>query len=764
MIDKIKLTNWRKHKDIELDFTKGSNIIIGRMGSGKTSVLQAIAYGLFGTFSELKKRDLKTSDLINKESKNNIAEIELQIRDSYNNKLTITRKIESDKTSEGTIKDKNGKLLAGPNPTAVNFYIADKLKIDEDLFLRTVYSLQNETDVLLRLTPAERKKQIDELMNLDKFEIARKTCVSLRNKLKERRSNITEILNKENRAEIDININLLVKELGKMKKRNITFSAELKGVLQDEQNFKKEVDTLRKANAELNQLTNTKKSLEQELSEIKLKLAGKEIKLTADEIAQRLKEYEIRKKELTNSKSELGTRRERLNTELIKLEKQASIQEDKLKDFSKRISEINALRQKLASMEAEHKFTDLSEKIANIKSREKELDNQYREHIAEMNNLRKHIQELEIAADICPICRNHLTVTTKDNLISERKQEIAKRLMDNNELQTEQRRLEKQISEFEGAYKDQSSILEKIEIEKNVHSERDKLNLESGRNTHKISQLTQQKQELESKRISIENELNLINTETQNLLKDKYAIETKGRETKLSAELRAVESKLTSFSFKPEILTEAERKYNVTIRRAQELKTSLENSATLVEEKELRLKELKSRITKLKQSEKQVKNLGEKVEFLDKLKNSIVEAQEVLRDELILAVNEVMASVWLEIYPYDSWTSLRLSTVGNDYTLQLKEAEGDWVNVAGFASGGERMLASLAAKIAFARVLAPSLNMLILDEPTHNLDEIAVRNFIEILHEKVSEFIEQIFIITHDERLAESANKVVKLV
>ena len=64
MIDKIKLTNWRKHENIELDFSNGSNIIVGQMGCGKTSILQAIAYGLFGTFSELKKRDLKTSDLI----------------------------------------------------------------------------------------------------------------------------------------------------------------------------------------------------------------------------------------------------------------------------------------------------------------------------------------------------------------------------------------------------------------------------------------------------------------------------------------------------------------------------------------------------------------------------------------------------------------------------------------------------------------------------------------------------------------------------
>ena len=131
---------------------------------------------------------------------------------------------------------------------------------------------------------------------------------------------------------------------------------------------------------------------------------------------------------------------------------------------------------------------------------------------------------------------------------------------------------------------------------------------------------------------------------------------------------------------------------------------------------------------------------------------------------MLLAVNEVMSNTWMQIYPYDTWSGLRISTINNDYTIQLKESEGDWINVSGFASGGERMLASLAVKISFARVLAPNLNMLILDEPTHNLDETAVRNFISVLNEKIIEHLDQLFIITHDERLAESASKVIKLV
>ena len=417
MIDKVKLTNWRVHKELEIDFSKGSNIIVGQMGSGKTSILQAITFGLFGTFSELKKRDLKISDLINKSTKDNFSEIELHLRDAFNNKLTITRRIESNKNSEAIVKDNTGKLVAGPNPTSANFYISDKLKLDEELFLRTVYSLQNEADILLRLSPAERKRQIDELMNLHKFETARKNSVSLRNKINERRKNLTEFVEKENKVDIRTNIDRLVKELGDIKGKNTELSNELKIVLKDETQFKAELDSLRKTHSELSQLANSKKSIESELSEIKIKIAGKNVKLTGEQISGTLKEYESKKASLASSKSELISKKEKIDKQLIGLEKSASIDENKVQELTKKISEINELRQKLSAMEAKHKFTELSEKIATAKAQDKELDNQYRENVAEMNNLRKHIQELETVSDLCPVCRNHLDQFTHGIMI-----------------------------------------------------------------------------------------------------------------------------------------------------------------------------------------------------------------------------------------------------------------------------------------------------------------------------------------------------------
>jgi len=195
----------------------------------------------------------------------------------------------------------------------------------------------------------------------------------------------------------------------------------------------------------------------------------------------------------------------------------------------------------------------------------------------------------------------------------------------------------------------------------------------------------------------------------------------------------------------------------------QELETTISNFESLLTEKVKHLAELNSQQNRASELQTNIAELEERAGLLDRFKKALEATQLALRDELILAVNEVMSQVWVEIYPYDKWSGVRLSSTEQDYTLQIKEAEGDWVGVAGFASGGERMLASLAVRIAFARVLAPGLSLLILDEPTHNLDEKAVTTFIDVIQNRVSDFLDQIFIVTHEEKLAENADNVIRL-
>ncbi|MEM7825998.1 MAG: AAA family ATPase, partial [Candidatus Aenigmatarchaeota archaeon] len=66
MITKVKLKNWRSHLESEFNFSSGTNVLIGIMGSGKTSVMNAICFALFGTFPEIQTRKLRLEDIIMK--------------------------------------------------------------------------------------------------------------------------------------------------------------------------------------------------------------------------------------------------------------------------------------------------------------------------------------------------------------------------------------------------------------------------------------------------------------------------------------------------------------------------------------------------------------------------------------------------------------------------------------------------------------------------------------------------------------------------
>ena len=49
IIKKVQLENYRSHSNITVEFTKGVNLILGKNGRGKTSILEAISTVMFNT-------------------------------------------------------------------------------------------------------------------------------------------------------------------------------------------------------------------------------------------------------------------------------------------------------------------------------------------------------------------------------------------------------------------------------------------------------------------------------------------------------------------------------------------------------------------------------------------------------------------------------------------------------------------------------------------------------------------------------------------
>lgn len=183
----------------------------------------------------------------------------------------------------------------------------------------------------------------------------------------------------------------------------------------------------------------------------------------------------------------------------------------------------------------------------------------------------------------------------------------------------------------------------------------------------------------------------------------------------------------------------------------------LKNLPELMEEKKKRKKAAEEEVKGIEEMKEELERLKRGVDNSKILHNALKEAQIALRKEFVEAINDSMGELWFNIYPYQDYSGLRLAieyekSRAGDYSLQLKEHER-WIDADGLASGGERSLACLTLRIAFAQVLVPNLKWLVLDEPTQNLDASGISELANALRERIPEIVEQVLLITHEEEL-----------
>ena len=255
MIDSIELVNWKTHGHTKLSFSGGANILIGSMGAGKSSIMDAISFALFGTYPAIKEKRISISEIIKSrpDQKDN-AMVRLAFtadKDSY----VIERTIPIHGSTKATLS-KNGGYLQSQSDR-VNEEVEKILKVDYDLFSRAVYSEQNRLSYFLELDPSPRKKQMDRLLGLDKFALAQESSGTLINRIKDMIEETDKTV-----AAFDI---------AKLK--------DQQGALQEE--AKELGKAIEKQKSEIKELTKEKQQSEKRLSEAKAAYE-KRVSLTKD--------------------------------------------------------------------------------------------------------------------------------------------------------------------------------------------------------------------------------------------------------------------------------------------------------------------------------------------------------------------------------------------------------------------------------------------------------------------------------------------------
>lgn len=765
MISRVELKNWRSHLESTLTFSSGTNALLGPLGSGKTSILDAICFGLFGTFPNLQMKKLKLDDIImRKPEQKDRAEVEVHFQVNGTT-YSVKRIVERGKgTSYSEIKE-NGKLLESPNAQRVTEIVEQILKVDYELFSKAIYSEQNALDYFLTIPKGQRMRKIDELLAIDKFEKSRSNAVMLTNRVADRKVGVESAISRVNEEELKKNVSELEESI-----RKLLFDKE-----EQKKIFEKTVEERRSLEAEMQELQKVRENLEiLKRDERGIESALEEMLVTIRSLEESVRGFS--KESVQRELEELVKSVDMLNQELKQSKDSyerifSEISQAKSKlDFVKeeKVSKLDSLlKEKMGIKKEFDRLLDLvganvDEQIVSKKKMLERMTEEISAANTSVSDLRSFIEHLSSAENKCPVCDSVLTPEKKKLLIKQKQDQIERMEEGLAVLKKDKESGEKELRSLEEAAKKIGEMYIQIRDLKEVQKD-----LEDSRKVFQelSSFLAQNENRLAGMKTEIgEAEKRLKESENR---KRKYEIlmiqlndyeEKKRRQEELSRQIETLRTKIKEVESKlmDKDLHAMEERLKSVIGKEREAEAKLQSYDLFIKEKEARRQELARELENLANQKKEIQKLENIIKNLRIFSFALEQTQIELRSNFIETVNYSMNKLWQTLYPYQDFVAVRLNTEEGDYILQLQGRDGRWVNVEGVVSGGERSIACLALRIAFALVLAPQLGMLILDEPSHNLDSVALRELATTLRERINEFIDQTFLITHETELEDA--------
>jgi len=347
ILKKIKLENFKMHKNTVIEFSEGINIFQGRNGTGKSSVLEAIFAALYlgareGQFPR------RYSDLVNYESSNANIELEFDvIEKNVTYECLIKRIIDNRGNSKVelriTKKFPDGTIKREPLITKVGDAIeriTRLLGMDAKEFMATVYIRQREITSIL---DKEILTQIfNKYLKLEDYDVALQ--------------NLSRILNTMETSIADINEKIVTNE---MKLRNYRSRVEALKRAVDHQmkkksEYEKDREHIESTIKTLEKLDNIASDLKQIIESIKY-------------IKKFLEDYEEKTKQV--AQYETSNIEEEFQKISLKFEKynQLEIEEKGLR------THVKALSNEIENLNSE--LTRIEEQIRKMDAYEKELKN-----------------------------------------------------------------------------------------------------------------------------------------------------------------------------------------------------------------------------------------------------------------------------------------------------------------------------------------------------------------------------------------------------
>ncbi|BCU69230.1 AAA family ATPase [Stygiolobus caldivivus] len=700
--------------------------------------------GELKVIEEKKKRQKELEHGI-EESKKKVEEEEKALHEKTKEKEEIEIRIKEKKEEINSIEDKRNKLISLTNQKSryenETSNIREKLK-ERPLLEKKRDDLQNYIKDEEPLN--EKLKAISETLTLlDQINQSDKLIQKLREELSKKKSDLEEKKKLEEKERRYRELDMRKNELEEKEKQYISKTAELRrdkiALEEKERKLKefKDIDTseledkIKKIKEELEekrrqieginsrkgeiegeikQLLNIKQNLQTFNKSNKCPVCGRDL---SEHDRTRIDiEIEQKVKELSAKKLELNKEYQNINVLIRQLEQLLDRTEKELKEALRHKAQLDALKSDIQHLQDE--ISDLEKEVSELTPLHEEF--------------KKVSDELKILVDYH---NRYLKVSS----VSE--EEVA-RLEDE---------LQKEVVERDRRQEN----LKKILKDKGLPTDKKELIALGEEIENKLKEIKKKKDELSN----IQSKLAILESEESRLLN-------------LENELKEIERQIKELNFR-------EEDYALAKQELDELQREYTNLTTEIGRLSGEITILKTNIEKNNQELNEIKKELEKEEKLINAKKKLEKLRDVLNEKNLQAFLKNNAKSSIEnnlvsiLSKFDlSYRALELNfdkagSKGKNKvsSIIVFNDKGEEVSVNAL-SGGERTSIALALRLAIARSLMKGAGILILDEPTVNLDEYRKRELIDIIRSSL-EIVNQIILVTHDEELMEAGDYVLKL-
>jgi len=755
MITSIELGDFLSHEKTTIDLEDGVTIFVGKNGAGKSSIIDAITFSLFGKHTRKSNKGL-----IRRGNNQGFAKIKFSIKDKQ---YEAERKIDSKGSLSAAlfeVIDNNRMQIAAGERKQFGESMTEQVEkvigmSFEKLKIASIVQ-QGELNSIIDAKPKEFKELLSAIIGIDKLDIASESMKKITKEFREKNRtesghddsqiDILENTKQENQNKLDNAVKEKIDlELQKNKIKEEISKLEAEEKVERERKIK--IDQLKEKTSDLEDYVDKEiKKINDEIDrnkeiilnckgcfEKKKQKIGFEVELkrsTKEEQDTREKIQEIRD-QITSLEAEQGGKKDKID----QLKEKTSDLEDYVdKEIKKINDEIDRNKEIILNCKGcfEKKKQKIGFEVELKRSTKEEQDTrekiqEIRDQITSLKEQEKLAEKLQLKDNKCPVC-NSVDVELNPLFQNEHlKEELIKLNVSIESKEKEVETERKEIIEFTkelDKVRDAETILDthKIETEEQlvaiqscIEADVKKLQLADSKNLEEMSQIDEHAKK-------IFNSISKLESETEGFDESKF------------------EEKIEELRKKRNAKTNNDENWGIV---DNQVKTA-EKTIAEIKESIRELEKVKDYISKLDNIQKNVFSRDGSV--ATSLRSWALNSISIKASEYLSVLNTKIQRIALSEKARD----VSIACHSKTEVLELESL-----------SGGEKVSVALALRLGMANLLGSSnLNLMILDEPTTHLDAERKKSLVEVLAQLSgigkSQTAMQFLIITHDAEIFEN--------